>query len=333
MSATALPSLADFRSALIVKPSSLGDIVHTMPAVHAVHQAYPNLQLRWVANTEWTPLLQGAPWLDEIIPFPRQTFRGPIAIFKASSWAKATLPAKHKPEIVFDFQGLFRSALLARASGSSPIVGLSDSREGARYLHDCIIPVDATAHAVDRYLALPRAFGIDVAPDTLSFPLASGQAPKDWPLIDEFIVIHPWSRGVGKSLSHDTLQALCDALSPHPVALVGMSEDKKRPEGTHIIDFSHRTTLAELIWVLRQARWVISVDSGPMHIAAAVNDHTLGIHTWSDPRKVGPYNPRSWVWKAGRIARRQDFNPAECLKESEVKAEDAGQIAAFILGS
>ena len=333
MSATALPSLADFRSALIVKPSSLGDIVHTLPAVQAVHQAYPNLQLRWVANTEWTPLLQGAPWLDEIIPFPRQNFRGPSAIFKAASWAKAMLPAKDKPEIVFDFQGLFRSALLARASGSRPIIGLSDSREGAHFLHDCIIPVDAAAHAVDRYLALPRAFGIDVNPDTLSFPLASGQAPKDWPLVDKFIVIHPWSRGVGKSLSHDTLQALCDALSPRPVALVGMSEDKKRPTGTHIIDFSHRTTLAELIWVLRQARWVISVDSGPMHIAAAVNDRTLGLHTWSDPRKVGPYNPRSWVWKAGRIAHRQDFTPGECLKESEVHAEDAGPIAAFILES
>ena len=71
-----LPSLRDFRSALIVKPSSLGDIVHTLPAVHALRQAHPHLKLRWLANTEWTPLIQGSPLIDEVIPFPRKQFRG-----------------------------------------------------------------------------------------------------------------------------------------------------------------------------------------------------------------------------------------------------------------
>jgi ADP-heptose:LPS heptosyltransferase len=110
-----------------------------------------------------------------------------------------------------------------------------------------------------------------------------------------------------------------------------MSEEKTRPAGAHINDFSHRTTLPELIWVLRQARWVISVDSGPMHIAAGVNDRTLGIHTWSDPRKVGPYNPRAWVWKAGRIAHRTDFTPAESTQERSVAVQAAEQIAAFVI--
>ncbi len=333
MSASALPSLADFRSALIVKPSSLGDIVHTLPAVHAIHQAYPNLKLRWLANTEWTPLLEGTPWLDEVMPFPRKSFRGVTAIFKARRWAQQALPSRDGPEIVLDFQGLFRSAMLSRASGSRPIIGLSDSREGARFFHDHIISVNAADHAVDRYLALPRAFGIEVNKDTLSFPLASGQAPKDWPQCDDRIVIHPWSRGVGKSLSNEALQALCDSLSPQPIVLVGMSDDQTRPVGAHITDFSHRTSLVELIWVLRTARWVISVDSGPMHIAAAVNDQTLGLHTWSDPRKVGPYNPRAWVWKAGRIAHRQEFTPTEATTEAQINPAAARQIGQFVLRS
>lgn len=331
MSATALPSLADFRSALIVKPSSLGDIVHTLPAVHAIRQAQPHLKMRWLANTEWTPLLQNTNWLDEVIPFPRKSFRGLTAIFKAARWAGQTLPTKEQPEIVFDFQGLLRSAVLARSSGSRPILGLSDSREGAFFWHDHIIPVDASAHAVDRYLALPRAFGIEVKTGTLQFPLAPGQAPEGWPEGDDLIVIHPWSRGAGKSLSHEALQSLCDALAPRRLMLVGMSEDKTRPHGSHITDFSHRTTLTELIWVLRQARWVISVDSGPMHISAAVNDNTLGIHTWSDPRKVGPYNSRAWVWKAGRIAHRADFTPAEATTDAVVTPAAARQIGEFVL--
>jgi|JI6StandDraft_1071083.scaffolds.fasta_scaffold01289_5 heptosyltransferase-1 len=330
MSFPALPDLAEFRSALIVKPSSLGDIVHTLPAVHAIKQAHPHLRLRWVANTEWTPLLQGTPWLDEVIPFPRKSFRGLTAIFKATRWARQTLPTQLGPEIALDFQGLLRSAVLARASGSRPILGLSDSREGARLLHDHIIAVDPAAHAVDRYLAMPRALGIEIDAENLNFPLAPGALPKDWPQRDDLIVIHPWSRGVGKSLSHEALQALCDSLSPCPIVLVGMSEDKARPSGGHITDFSHRTSLSELIACLRHARWVISVDSGPMHIAAAVNDRTLGLHTWSDPRKVGPYNPLAWVWKAGRIAHRQDFTSQEVRTEAMITTEAARRIGEFV---
>jgi len=333
MTDTALPNLADFRSVLIVKPSSLGDIVHTLPVVHAIKQAHPHLRMRWVANTEWTPLLQGAAWLDEVIAFPRKSFRGLTAIFKAARWARATLPGQMQPEIVLDFQGLLRSAVLAKASGARPILGLSDSREGARLMHDHVIPVDAAAHAVDRYLALPRALGVKVDSANLSFPLAPGTLPVGWPARDDLIVIHPWSRGAGKSLSAEALQALCDSLAPHPIVLVGMSEDKSRPTGTHITDFSHRTSLAELIACLRHARWVISVDSGPMHMAAAVNDHTLGLHTWSDPRKVGPYNPRAWVWKAGRIAHRQDFTDREAATEAEITPDAARQMGNWVLGN
>ncbi len=331
MSAHGLPTLAGFRSALIVKPSSLGDIVHTLPAVRALKQAHPGLKLRWLANTEWAPLLQGSPLLEEVIPFPRKQFRGLGGLLKMRRWAKGLSALPHDtPEIVLDFQGLFRSGYLARARGSRPVIGLSDSREGARYLHDHVIQVDSGAHAVDRYLALPRAFGINVDGDRLAFPLAAGTRPAEWPDRDDLIVLHPWSRGEGKSLSPEVLQALCTALAPLPVVLVGMSQGAPPPQGGHMIDFSNRTTLAELVWILRKARFVISVDSGPMHIAAAVNDRTLGIHTWSDPRKVGPYNPRAWVWKAGRIAHRADFQLEECRKESSVTVPDAVNMADFV---
>lgn len=331
MSASGLPSLADFQSALIVKPSSLGDIVHTLPAVQAIKQAYPHLRLRWLANTEWTPLLQGSPLLEEVIAFPRKQFRGLTSFFKIRRWSHGfrALP-RETPEIVLDFQGLFRSAYLSRSRGSRPVVGLSDSREGARFFHDHVIPVEAGAHAVDRYLALPRAFGITVDADNLTFPLATGSEPAGWPKRDDLIVLHPWSRGEGKSLSPEVLQALCTDLAPLPVVLVGMSQGALIPQGDHLVDLSNRTTLAELIWLLREARCVVSVDSGPMHIAAAVNDRTLGIHTWSDPRQVGPYNPRAWVWKAGKIAHRSQFLPEECQKIAQVTKADAQKIADFL---
>lgn len=328
----ALPSLRDFRSAIIIKPSSLGDIVHTLPAVKALRAAHPHLKIRWLANTEWTPILQGSPLIDEVIPFPRKTFRGLAGLLRFWNWRRTwmCLP-REEPEIVLDFQGLLRSAVVSRWRGSHPVIGLSDAREGARWFYTHTVSVDAGAHAVDRYLELPRAFGIKLDPQDITFDLTPGTSPAGWPgSLPKFIALHPWSRGEGKSLSHSALQVLCDALAPHPVVLVGMTDDKPRPTGSHIHDWSHRTTLPELIWLMRQARFCISVDSGPMHIAAAVNPHALGIHTWSDPRKVGPYPQEVHVWKDGRIAKRSEFTAAECLREASVTDQDAKSIGTWV---
>lgn len=329
MSAAPLPGLAGFRSALIVKPSSLGDIVHTLPAVQALRAAFPHLHIRWLANTEWTPLLLDNPAVDEVLPFPRKTFRGLSGLARFATWAAhwRKLP-RPQPEIALDFQGLLRSAVLARLSGACPVVGLSDSREGARLLHDHVVTVDPGAHALDRNLALVRAFGIE--PGSLETPLPTGSRPAGWPDRDDILVVHPWSRGRGKSLPPEVLQALCDALAPAAVALVGLPGHEPLPRGDHLVDLSGRTSLPELVWCLRQARTVISVDSGPMHIAAAVNPRTLGIHTWSDPRQVGPHAPTARVWKAGRIAARSDFSPSECASTQVPGIDDARRLADFV---
>ena len=90
--------------------------------------------------------------------------------------------------------------------------------------------------------------------------------------------------------------------------------------------------IAGLLWLLRQAQVIVSVDSGPMHIAAAVQPaRTIGIHTWSDPRFVGPYDRRARVWKAGRIAHRGDFSDAEASADSAFAAGDARRLAATVL--
>ena len=327
-----LPSLRDFRSALIVKPSSLGDIVHTLPAVKALRDAYPQMIIRWLANTEWTPILQGSPLLDEVIPFPRKTFRGIAGLLRFWNWRRTwmTLP-REEPEIVLDFQGLLRSGVVSSWRGSQTVLGLSDAREGSRFFYNHTVPVNAGAHAVDRYLELPRALGIRIEPEDIAFELTPGTAPAEWPeALPNFIAVHPWSRGEGKSLSNSSLQALCDALAPHPVVLVGMTSDATRPTGGHIQDWSQRTSLPELIWIMRQAKYCISVDSGPMHIAAAVNPQTLGIHTWSDPRKVGPYPSRAHVWKGGRIAQRGEFSAEECQSDASVTDQDARGIGEWV---
>ena len=326
-----LADLSSYGSALILKPSSLGDIVHTLPAAHALKKAHPALQLRWLANTEWVPLLEGNPDLTEVVPFPRRDFRGAKALPALFRWVRQWKTAhREQPEITLDFQGLARSALLAFTRGSRPVIGLSDSREGARMLHRHVVAVDPAAHSVDRYLALPRALGVEVEQSDIIFPLPAGQRPPRFDLAGNFLVLHPYSRGEGKSMSLEAMEALCKALAPRTIVVVGRSKKETPPQAANVHSLVNETSLAELLWLLRRASGVISVDSGPMHMASAVTDRTVGIHTWSNPRKVGPYNPRAFVWKAGRIAHRTSFSDAEVLSEQTFTPADAQTLAAFI---
>jgi ADP-heptose:LPS heptosyltransferase len=218
--------------------------------------------------------------------------------------------------------------MISAARGSRPILGLSDAREGALRFYDHVIPVDAKAHAVDRYLAMDRALGIE--PASVEFPLPGG-CPVEQALPEDFVLVHPHSRGSGKSLGCNELQVLCECLSTMPVVVVGVNAQAPQVRGAHVIDLTNQSTLLQLIWLMRRAKQIISVDSGPMHIAAAVNDRTLGIHTWSDPRKVGPYNPKALIWKSGRIAHRHELTAEECERDQPFTEGDARRLADYLL--
>lgn len=283
---------------LVLKPSSLGDVVHTLPAVALVKRHWPDAHLRWLINPEWAPLLENNPYVDEVILFPRREFRGLRGALRIAPWARQ-IREQHPSDLILDFQGLLRSALIARLcrAPDGRIVGLSDAREGARFFYDRTVDVSRHTHAVERYLALVSALGIPV-PGELEWPLPEGSrvAIPD----GGYILLHPFSRGAGKSLSVEDVVTFCKALAPLRVVIAGRS-DHTLPVIPNAHNLLNQTSISELIWLVRNARGVVSVDSGPMHIAAALTDRLVSIHTWSDPHKVGPYRPGAWVWKAGTL--------------------------------
>ncbi|MEQ1852766.1 MAG: glycosyltransferase family 9 protein, partial [Chthoniobacteraceae bacterium] len=127
------------RSILIIKPSSLGDVVHTLPAVACIRRRWPGARISWLVNPEWAPILAGNPDLDEVIEFPRRQFDGLRGWLRLPGWSRE-LRSRVNPDLVLDFQGLLRSAIVARGVGGE-IWGTSDSREGARFLHHHVVPV------------------------------------------------------------------------------------------------------------------------------------------------------------------------------------------------
>lgn len=309
------------RSLLVVKPSSLGDIVHTLPAVSLLKRTWPQAHLRWIVAPQWAPLLEGNPDVDEVVLFPRNELGG--SPLKMLRWLRATGNAC-RSDLVLDFQGLLRSAVIGRCCRGGTLIGLSDAREGARFFYDRRVPVERE-HAVDRYLKLVASLGIDTT-GPLTWNLPQGERPAGFTLDQPFVLLHPFSRGAGKSLTVDETAEFAAAL-PCPVVLAGRADVRPRT-GANLLNLLNQTTIAELIWLIRHARYVVSVDSGPMHIAAALTPNLLALHTWSDPLLVGPYRPEAWVWKDRTLLQVRELRSNPPLKPAT--APDLKALAAFV---
>ena len=315
------------KSILIIKPSSLGDIVHTLPAVALIHDAHPRARITWVINSEYTALLRGNPDVDHVHVFPRGEFRGLGAPRSLLPWLRNT--RELQPDLALDFQGLLRSALIAKISGAKEIYGMSDAREGSHLFYNRVAKVNRREHAVERYLKLAACAGATIG-ESLRCPLPTGDALPRFDEYPPFILLHPFARGDGKSLSNAVIEEFCRAFAPTRVVVVGQSQRKiDIPE--NCVDLTNQSSLLQLIRLVRVACFVISVDSGPMHIAAAVTDRLLSIHTWTNPCRVGPYNPNAWIWKNGQFLRVSELESAKLPRRGRrFKTRDVPALAELI---
>jgi heptosyltransferase-1 len=312
-------------SVLVVKPSSLGDIVHTLPAVHYLKTTFQDAEFSWITNTEWMPLLEQNTDLTTIIPFPREEFKSPGGVFKFFRWCRGL--AGLKPDLVLDFQGLFRSAWISRSTKGKSVLGLSDSREASRFFYDKRALVHSGQHSVDRYLALARLAGANTS-GLIQFPLPQGKAVPLLELPERYVVLHPFARGAGKSLSAGEIFEFTRLVAPVPVVVVGRSDEQFTIDQKGI-SLVNKTDLPELIWLLRRSSFIVSVDSGPMHIGAAITSELLSIHLWSNPGSVGPYNPDAWIWKDRRIYQVSSIPAGESGAGFDERP-DIAQIAGFV---
>ena len=316
------------RRILLVKPSSLGDVIHALPVVSAIHRHWPEAELCWLIQPAWRSLVEGHPGVFGTILFPRDKFRGPSGWIRSVAWL-GTL-RDWRPDLAIDLQGLLRSALFSRVSGAARVVGLSDAREGARFLHGERALVDNDAHAVTRYLGALEVLGIPKV-ERPEFVLPAGKLPEGFNTAAPYVVLHPFARGEGKSLNGAMIRAFARGASDYRVVVVGRGN---LPGGLppNLEDWSNRTDLLELTAILRGASFVVSSDSGPMHLAAALHpSRTLAIHLWSDPLKVGPCFPESLVWKNGRVSSVADLDTScrgEGRSPTEAEMEELGRMAA-----
>ena len=296
-----------YEKILLIKPSSLGDVVMALPALSALRRSFPQARISWLIRPEFAPLLEGHPHLDEVILFDRK--------FLAKAWYSpsagrsllsliSTL-GRGRFDAVLDLQSLFRTGLLARLSGCRQRFG-PRWREMAHLFYTTSIPPRLEwVHVVDYYLKLVEAMGAsDLRAEFLlpEKPVAAGAAhvllAQHHIDVDRYAVVIPGSAQTSKCWPVERFAALVDRLASAQglavVATGGKSEramiEKIRSLAKHPPpNLASQTPLPELVEVLRGAKLVVSNDTGPGHIAGALGRPLVMMFSWSNPLRVGPY--------------------------------------------
>lgn len=327
---TALRDLRPDRVCLI-KPSSLGDVVHALPVLAALRSRWPGAHLAWVVNRGLRGLLDGHPDLDEVIPFDRSALK--LTPRGVVSTARFLADLRRKRfDLAVDLQGLLRSGVMAAATGARVRVGMADSREGSRhfYTHQIESP-GAEAHAVDRLMAVAQAFGADPTP---RFRVAFGPADQAW--ADEalrgvprpLLALNIGARWLTKRWPPEQFAAVARKAVRERgagIVIVGAPEDRPLVDAlkaalgpVEAVDLCGRTSLPRLAAVASKVDVFLSNDTGPLHLAAATGVKVLGVYTCTSPARTGPYGPSarsvsSCVWCAPSFVK--TCPRLECLTE------------------
>lgn len=329
-----------FKNILIIKPSSLGDIVLALPALSALHKSFPEAKLSWLIRPEFAPLLKNHPYLTDIILFDRK--------FLGKAWfhprAFASLMSLIRQlrrgsfDLVIDLQGLFRTACLAWLSGSQYRFGMTTARELAHIFYTHKVPRNQDCiHVVDYYLKVIQTAGASEIQARFVLPHDPAAADSANRLLEShdikpnnYAVFIPGSAHKSKCWPGHNFASLAEKMVSQfglSIIAVGTKPEKAIIEkivsqaSVQVTDFAGLTSLPELMALFKQARIVVSNDTGPGHIAAALGVPLVMIFGPSNPIRIFPYRrPETLaaVNPFGRGLKLQSSDPAHAIEDITV---------------
>jgi heptosyltransferase I len=309
------PDLQRLERVLIVKLSSIGDVVHALPVSAALGESFPHLKISWLVEERAAPIVSGNPYLHEVIVLPN-AFRRLVIPGLLQRFVRLRADLRERRfDLTIDLQGLARSAIAALLSGvpRRRRFGYDFLREGSSLVERRVRRRPESTHVVDQMLDLARYLGATV--DEVTFPFAI--PPEDEAHAREllaaagigpgerFVAINPTDGGYGhKGLGVERATAVIDDLGddcPLPMLLVGGSEDgpieaailsraRRRPRSV-----VGRTSLKQLAAILRRSALHLAGDTGSAHLAAALGTPVVAVFGRTNPVRLAPYGNQHHV--------------------------------------
>ena len=305
---------------LIVKPSSLGDIFHSFPAVSLLHKAFPNATFDWFVRPEFQDAVDYCPiTINRKIIFPRTKIK------KFKNFTKTFIKVRNdlrqeKYDLIVDFQGLMRSAFFSSLCHSSEIVGFAKPKESLAtwaYAHKIDLPKEAV-HAVDRNIALVEAITGQKAPKQMPALAQVNKFKEKIEIIlkkhninpeDKLMGIIPGARWTSKTWPPEFFAKIAakfiEKQAQYKVLIIGAPSDRAAAEkiisltsNDRVISIVGDTSVGEMIEAIRHCDFIFSNDSGPIHIAAALHKSVFALFGPTDPDKTGPYGDCHKIFQA-----------------------------------
>jgi len=287
---------------LILKPSSLGDVVQAVPVLRRIKGHRPDARIYWWIDSRLAPLLEGDVDLTDVVRFERQRWASPL--HWPEMWRKVRWLREQKFDWVIDLQCLARTASFAWLANGKLLVGLDEPREGARGFYDVIVPrASFHTHAVDWYLSVLPRLGVPMDGNYCWLPerpeVAAAVRSK-WQLENaRWVVLLPGARWLNKrwpaELFGELVRRLAAAFVDVRFAVLGSKEDQaagetiSRAAAWRCLNLTGKTSLPEMVEWLRLCRLTISNDTGPMHVASALGKPVVALFGPTEPRRTGPY--------------------------------------------
>ncbi len=322
--------MSNYRHILFIKPSSLGDIVHAMPTFASIRRTYPKARLTWLVKSQWADFVERIDGVDRVWPV-KSTLKG---------WLSQVSPLRAEHfDLVVDLQGLFRSAAISWLSGSPLIAGFANGREGSSWFYSRRVPApQVEMHAVDRYLLVAKAVGaVESCVPEFRFRISQADHDAVERLLSRFgvalgtswVALNVSARWPTKRWPAESFAEVADRLQQEgagPVMLLGGPDERAAGAAitgqmkTPVIDLTGATTVGLLPALLSKASLLITNDSGPMHIAAAVGTPVVALFGPTSALLTGPYGAGHSVL-TGNVPCQPCFSrtcrnvlPLECLR-------------------
>lgn len=327
---------------LIVRLSALGDIVHALPVLRRLRQEFPEAGIDWLVEENYAATLTLATGLSRciIVRARSESAAGDTIAFARGMgyWRGASFLRAQQYDVALDLQGLLKSAVWARASGARRVIGFDREhlREplAASFYTETVMP-DGSGHVIRKNLSILRGLQIEPGPVELQVePQASHDLIKTIQAAggsNGYIVINPGAAWPNKCWPPDRFAALAKNLRErtglHSLVTWGPKERALADAVSHAsagaASPAPPTTISDLGALMRSAALVISGDTGPLHIGAAVGAPIVGLFGPTRPERNGPWEPRDEVIsRAGTCVchhKRNCLRGAPCINEITVE--------------